>query len=182
MSCPMCQPACGSWVLSTLGFCTIIYSTSPLFPKPFPEKLHSPRECVCFQTFVLLGLFDHSMLKTFSCPLETILTHGSKVPSKNLCQITNLFNIHLENVMSFPMLNGLTCLPVSHGLESLLKTSYWLACFDFKISMYVNLGGQGAGRREKEGRQTNNVILVNIDMWAKFFNLYDKYTVIHWNK
>lgn len=57
-------------------------------------------------------------------------------------------------------------------------------CFDFKISMYVNWGGQGAGRREKKGSQTNNVMLANIYMSVKFFNFsdYHGYTGINRGK
>lgn len=115
------------------------------------------------------------MLKAFSCPWETILTHGSKVPPKNLRQITNSFNLHLEYIKSFPIPNGLTQLPASHGSERLLKIAFYLLeHLDFKIRMYVNLGGQEAGRREKEGSPTNNV-LVNIYMSVKFFSFYDKH-------
>lgn len=64
--------------------------------------------------------------------------------------------------MSFPRLNSLTCLPVSRESESLLKIIlHLLECFDFKVSMYENLEGQGAGRRGGKGSQTNNVMLVN---------------------
>lgn len=63
--------------------------------------------------------------------------------------------------MSFPIPNSLTCFPVSHESESLLKTIlHLLQRFDFKITVYVNLGEQRAGRREEEGSRTDNVVSV----------------------
>lgn len=62
---------------------------------------------------------------------------------------------------------------MSHGSKSLLKTIlYLLQRFDFKITVYVNLGEQGAGRREEEGSRTSNV--VSVIMSVKFFNFCDK--------
>lgn len=48
--------------------------------------------------------------------------------------------------------------------------------------MYVNWGGQGAGRKGKKGSQTNNVMLVNIYMSVKFFNFSDQHGYIGINR
>ena len=96
---------------------------------------------------------------------------GQKSHPGTFARLINSFNIHLEYAKSFPIPNGLTHVAVSLESERLPKTTlHLLECLDFKISMYVKLGGQGAGRREKEGSKTNNVMLVSIYMSVKFFN------------
>lgn len=96
---------------------------------------------------------------------------GQKSHPGTFARLINSFNIHLEYAKSLPTPNGLTHVPVSLESERLLKTTlHLLECLDVKISMYVYLGGQGAGRREKEDRETNTVMLESIYMSVKFFN------------
>lgn len=131
MSCLMCQPACGSWVLSTSGFCRIIYSTFSLLPKPFPKKLYSPRY-VFLNICPINTVWPQYVQSLFLVPWDHFNT-WVKVPSKNLCQINQLIQYSSEYAKSFPIPNGLTDLPVSCKSERLLKTTFHLLeCLDFK--------------------------------------------------
>lgn len=57
--------------------------------------------------------------------------------------------------MSFPILNSLTCLPVSHESESLLKIIlHLLECFDFNKHV-CEFGRAGSRRGGGKGSQHN---------------------------